>query len=54
MQMRGVPAGSDRCNFVTVKACLFKKFAGIDVFDIEVAEADPDKESHGWRRPRVR
>src|SRR4249919_2529227 len=25
------------------KACLFKKFAGIDVFDIEVAEADPDK-----------
>jgi malate dehydrogenase (oxaloacetate-decarboxylating)(NADP+) len=25
------------------KACLFKKFAGIDVFDIEVAEKDPDK-----------
>src|SRR5439155_4482538 len=25
------------------KACLFKKFAGIDVFDIEVAELDPDK-----------
>src|ERR1700674_3696982 len=25
------------------KACLFKKFAGIDVFDIEVAERDPDK-----------
>ena len=25
------------------KAVLFKKFAGIDVFDIEVAEADPDK-----------
>src|ERR1700674_3799563 len=25
------------------KACLFKKFAGIDVFDIEVAETDPDK-----------
>jgi malate dehydrogenase (oxaloacetate-decarboxylating)(NADP+) len=25
------------------KACLFKKFAGIDVFDIEVAENDPDK-----------
>jgi malate dehydrogenase (oxaloacetate-decarboxylating)(NADP+) len=24
------------------KACLFKKFAGIDVFDIEVAEDDPD------------
>ncbi len=25
------------------KACLFKKFAGIDVFDIEVAENDPEK-----------
>ena len=25
------------------KACLFKKFAGIDVFDIEVSEKDPDK-----------
>jgi malate dehydrogenase (oxaloacetate-decarboxylating)(NADP+) len=25
------------------KACLFKKFAGIDVFDIELDEADPDK-----------
>jgi malate dehydrogenase (oxaloacetate-decarboxylating)(NADP+) len=25
------------------KACLFKKFAGIDVFDIELAEHDPDK-----------
>jgi len=25
------------------KACLFKKFAGIDVFDIEIAENDPDK-----------
>ena len=25
------------------KACLFKKFAGIDVFDIELAETDPDK-----------
>src|SRR6266849_7535276 len=24
------------------KACLFKKFAGIDVFDIEIAETDPD------------
>src|SRR3954453_983861 len=24
------------------KACLFKKFAGIDVFDIELAELDPD------------
>jgi malate dehydrogenase (oxaloacetate-decarboxylating)(NADP+) len=25
------------------KGCLFKKFAGIDVFDIEIAETDPDK-----------
>jgi malate dehydrogenase (oxaloacetate-decarboxylating)(NADP+) len=25
------------------KACLFKKFAGIDVFDIELAQTDPDK-----------
>ena len=25
------------------KGCLFKKFAGIDVFDLEVAETDPDK-----------
>jgi malate dehydrogenase (oxaloacetate-decarboxylating)(NADP+) len=25
------------------KGCLFKKFAGIDVFDIELAEQDPDK-----------
>jgi len=25
------------------KGCLFKKFAGIDVFDIELAETDPDK-----------
>ena len=25
------------------KACLFKKFAGIDVFDIEINEKDPDK-----------
>jgi len=25
------------------KACLFKKFAGIDVFDIEINERDPDK-----------
>src|SRR5690606_12505776 len=24
------------------KACLFKKFAGIDVFDIELAATDPD------------
>jgi malate dehydrogenase (oxaloacetate-decarboxylating)(NADP+) len=25
------------------KGCLFKKFAGIDVFDIELAETDPEK-----------
>ena len=25
------------------KGCLFKKFAGIDVFDIELAQKDPDK-----------
>jgi malate dehydrogenase (oxaloacetate-decarboxylating)(NADP+) len=25
------------------KGCLFKQFAGIDVFDIELAETDPDK-----------
>jgi malate dehydrogenase (oxaloacetate-decarboxylating)(NADP+) len=25
------------------KGCLFRKFAGIDVFDIELAEKDPDK-----------
>jgi malate dehydrogenase (oxaloacetate-decarboxylating)(NADP+) len=25
------------------KGCLFKKFAGIDVFDIEIAETDTDK-----------
>src|SRR5215470_3405153 len=25
------------------KACLFKKFAGIDVFDIELSEPDPDQ-----------
>ena len=25
------------------KGCLFKKFAGIDVFDIELDELDPDK-----------
>lgn len=25
------------------KACLFKKFAGVNVFDIELAETDPDK-----------
>ena len=25
------------------KGCLFKKFAGIDVFDLEIAETDPDR-----------
>src|SRR6218665_3757340 len=25
------------------KGCLFQKFAGVDVFDIELAERDPDK-----------
>ena len=25
------------------KGCLFKKFAGIDVFDLELAENDPDR-----------
>src|ERR1043165_9508235 len=25
------------------KGCLFKKFAGLDVFDIEIGESDPDK-----------
>jgi malate dehydrogenase (oxaloacetate-decarboxylating)(NADP+) len=25
------------------KACLFKQFAGVDVFDLELAETDPDK-----------
>ena len=25
------------------KACLFKKFSGIDVFDLELNETDPDK-----------
>ncbi|HWJ95846.1 MAG TPA: NADP-dependent malic enzyme [Telluria sp.] len=25
------------------KGCLFKKFAGVDVFDLELAELDPDK-----------
>ena len=32
------------------KAVLFKKFAGIDVFDIEVDAADPDASSTSWRR----
>jgi malate dehydrogenase (oxaloacetate-decarboxylating)(NADP+) len=37
------------------KGCLFKKFAGIDVFDIELAENDPDKLIDmiaAWSRPR--
>src|SRR6516225_11817459 len=35
------------------KGCLFKKFAGIDVFDIELTETDPDAivRSFGWSRP---
>ena len=36
------------------KGCLFKKFAGIDVFDIEVDESDPDKLveiAPAWSRP---
>ena len=28
------------------KGCLFKKFAGIDVFDLEIAENDPDQLVH--------
>ena len=32
------------------KGCLFKKFAGIDVFDIEIAETDPDS----WSRSSPR
>ena len=28
------------------KGCLFKKFAGIDVFDLEIAETDPDQLVH--------
>ena len=36
------------------KGCLFKKFAGIDVFDIELDETDPDKlvESSRCSSPR--
>jgi malate dehydrogenase (oxaloacetate-decarboxylating)(NADP+) len=36
------------------KAVLFKKFSGIDVFDIEINEKDPDKlveSSPRWSRP---
>jgi hypothetical protein len=38
------------------KGCLFKKFAGIDVFDIEIGESDPDKivEVGGRARAHVR
>ena len=34
------------------KSCLFQKFAGIDVFDIELAEKDPDKLARDHRRAR--
>ena len=36
------------------KGCLFKKFAGIDVFDIEIDETDPEKLVEiiaAWSRP---
>jgi malic enzyme len=37
------------------KAVLFKKFAGIDVFDIEIDESDPirssSRSSRRWSRP---
>jgi malate dehydrogenase (oxaloacetate-decarboxylating)(NADP+) len=36
------------------KGCLFKKFAGIDVFDIELAEHDPDKLVTSSRRSSPR
>jgi malic enzyme len=32
------------------KAVLFKKFAGIDVFDIEVDELDVERSSMSWPR----
>jgi len=35
------------------KGCLFKKFAGIDVFDIELAEGDPEQARRHDRRPRA-
>ena len=35
------------------KGCLFKKFAGIDVFDIEIAETDPDQPGRDRREPRA-
>ena len=36
----GAPAGKP---VMEGKSCLFKKFAGIDVFDIEINESEPDK-----------
>jgi malate dehydrogenase (oxaloacetate-decarboxylating)(NADP+) len=33
------------------KAVLFKKFAGVDVFDIEVAETTNTARRSSWRRP---
>ncbi len=36
------------------KGCLFKKFAGIDVFDIELAENDPTSWSTSSRRSNPR
>ena len=35
------------------KAVLFKKFAGIDVFDIEIEQRDPQQADRGHRRPRA-
>ena len=38
------------------KGCLFKKFAGIDVFDIEIDETDPDRlvDTHRFARAHLR
>ena len=36
------------------KAVLFKKFAGLDCFDIEINERDPDKLVDMWRPRRSR
>ena len=35
------------------KGCLFKKFAGIDVFDIEIGETRPGQARRGRRRARA-
>src|SRR5436190_1017675 len=40
---RGPPATTRRIPVMEGKAVLFKKFAGLDCFDIEIAERDPDK-----------